>query len=299
MIRRTAAFATLLVLSLALTAPAGAQDMLAYSFNGYETQIPAEPQRAFVMESRTALEFALLAGYPIVATDWDPSSHLQLDPATEKLEFRAEPNAELALSYDPDLLVVGRGWWNYWQDNGAFDGAGFNILVVEDANNGDWKDLMLDQLTAIGRAERAEAALADYEAAVAEARPVIAELLGDTPVAVADIWNNDQYVLHADTFDAAVARDIGLNLVRSDAPLEDGYQAHSAENLGAFADASMIVVSSFNASAEQNPMWLRLPAVQEGKVYDLHLANSWGFALTATDFVHDLVGYVEAAEGAQ
>lgn len=287
------------VIALSLISPLGgsalAGEMVDYSFEGYTARIPADPQRVFVMESRTGLEFALLAGFPIVATDWDPSSHLQLDPATEKLEFRAEPSAELALSYDADLLVVGRGWWNYWQNNGAFNGAGFNVLVIEDANNENWKSLMLGQLEAIGRPEAGEAALAAYEAAVDEARPVIADTLGDTPVAVADIWNNGQYVLHAETFDAAVAKEIGLNLVRADVEPQDGYQALSVENLGPFADAEMIVLSTFNEAAVQSPMWLQLKAVEAGKVYDLHLANSWGFALTATDFVQDLVGYAKDA----
>jgi len=278
-----------------------AQEMIDYSWNGYEARIPADPQRVFVMDSRTGLEFAILAGYPIVATDFDADSHLELelDPETETLEFRAEPNAELVLSYDPDLLVVGRGWWNFWQNNEAFRADNFNVLVVEDANNSDWKDLMVGQLEAIGRADRAAEALADYDAAVAAAQPVIAELLGDTPVAVADIWAGGNYVLHADTFDATVARDIGLTLVASDAPVDDGYQEHSAENLDAFQDAAMIVLWNGDDMATENPLWQRLPAVQAGKVYELHTANSWGFALAATDFVEDLVTYARDATRAE
>lgn len=284
----------LTLVALLGTGPALAQDMVAYAFNGYETQIPADPQRVFVMDSRTGLEFALLAGFPIVATDWDDSSHFTLDPAIEKLQFRGEPSAELALSYDPDLLVVGRGWWTYWKDNGAFAGDGFTVLVVEDANNGQWKELMLGQLAAIGRADKGEAALATYEAAATEARTRIAASIGDAPVAITDLWGDGTYALHAETFDAAVARDIGITLVASDAPLEDGYQKHSLENIGAYADAEMIVLNHFG-SAPDNPIWQRLKAVEEGKVYDLHLANSWGFALTATDFVADLVTYAEDA----
>ncbi len=274
--------------------PVFAQEMISYSFNGYETEIPANPQRVFVMESRTGLEFALLAGFPIVATDWDPSSHFVLDAAVDKLEFRGEPSAELALSYDPDLLVVGQGWWNYWKENGAFNSDGFNVLVVEDANNGEWKELMLGQLAALGRTEQGEAALAAYEEAADTARNVIAETIGDAPVALSDVWGDGTYALHAETFDAAVARDIGLNLLTSDAPVEDGYQKHSLENIGTYADAEMIVLNSYG-SPPDNPIWQRLKAVQDGKVYDLHLANSWGFALTATDFVEDLAGYAKDA----
>ncbi|AEQ51450.1 ABC transporter substrate-binding protein [Pelagibacterium halotolerans] len=283
--------------SVALTASALGQEVLNYAWNGYEAEIPADPERVFVMESRTALEFALLAGFPVIATDWDETSHLVLDEVTERLSFRAEPNAELALSYEPDLLVVGRGWWNFWQNNGSFNSDGFDVLVIEDANSADWKELMVGQLEAVGRADQADMALASYDAAVAEARPIIAELVGDAPVAIADIWAGDQYVLHVDTFDAAVARDIGLNLVSSDAPIEDGYQAHSAENLDAFAGAEFIVLWGGDSPAVDNPLWQRLPAVEAGKVYELHTANSWGFALAATDFVADLVAYAEDAAG--
>lgn len=282
------------LLAWALVAPVHAEDTITFSWNGYEAEIPAHPQRVFVMDSRTGLEFALLAGYPVVATDWDETSHLPVDPATEKLSFRGEPSAELVLTYDPDLLVVGQGWWNYWQENGAFNGAGFNVLVIEDANNGAWKELMLGQLAALGQGEKGEAALAAYEAAAAEARPIIAETVSDAPVAISDIWGNGTYALHAETFDAAVARDIGINVLTSDAPVENGYQGHSAENVGVYADAALIVLNDFGNTPE-NPLWSRLRAVQEGKVYDLHLANSWGFALTATDFVQDLVGYARQA----
>lgn len=276
------------------TSPVFAQEMISYSFDGYETQIPADPQRVFVMESRTGLEFALLAGFPIVATDWDPSSHFQLDPSVEKLQFRGEPSAELALSYNPDLLVVGQGWWNYWKENGAFNGDGFNVLVIKDANNGAWKELMLGQLAAVGRADQGEAALAAYETTAAEARTIIAETIGNAPVAISDVWGDGTYALHAETFDAAVARDIGINLVKSDAPVEDGYQKHSLENIGAYAQADMIVLNHYGTPPD-NPIWNRLKAVQADKVYDLHLANSWGFALTATDFVKDLADYAKDA----
>lgn len=283
------------LLALALSPPVWAQETIVFSWNGYEAEIPADPQRVFVMDSRTGLEFALLADYPIVATDWDESSHFRLDPSTEKLSFRGEPNAELALSYEPDLLVVGRGWWEHWQNNNAFNGEGLTVLVVEDANGDNWKELMLGQMKAIGKLDAAEAALATYEAEAAAARQVIAERLDGAPVALADIWNPESFALHVDTFDAAVARDIGLDLVRSDAEVSNGYQVHSPENLSAFADAALIVANVFNPAAVDNPMWRRLPAVVDGNVYDLHLANSWGFALTATDLVQDLVSYVRAA----
>src|SRR6218665_4011268 len=113
---------------LALALPALAQETFTYSYDGYTAELPVEPQRVFVMDSRTGLDFAISAGFPIVATDWDADEKMHfdayLDPEVDRLEFRGEPNAELVLTYDPDLLVVGEGWGNYWGDNNSFNGQG-------------------------------------------------------------------------------------------------------------------------------------------------------------------------------
>src|SRR6218665_1535283 len=110
---------------LALALPALAQETFTYSYDGYTAELPVDPQRVFVMDSRTGLDFAVSAGFPIVATDWDSQRDMHLDAflddAVQKLEFRGEPNAEQVLTYDPDLLVVGEGWWNYWKENNAFN----------------------------------------------------------------------------------------------------------------------------------------------------------------------------------
>jgi iron complex transport system substrate-binding protein len=39
-------------------------------------RLPRDPKRVVVLEARGALDFALLAEYPIVATNWDPKSQL-------------------------------------------------------------------------------------------------------------------------------------------------------------------------------------------------------------------------------
>jgi len=135
-----------------LAGPAIAQEAFTYSYNGYSAELPVKPQRVFVMDSRTGLDFAVSAGFPIVATDWDADvgSHFERDlpVGTDKLAFRGEPNAELVLTYDPDLLVVGKGWWTYWQDQAMFRADKFPVLVVEDANGADWRQLFLNQMTA-------------------------------------------------------------------------------------------------------------------------------------------------------
>ncbi len=297
---------TILALSGALlmgtTGLTMAQETFTYSFGGYIAELPVNPQRVFVMDSRTALDFAVSAGFPIVATDWDADvgSHFDKDVPddADRLTFRNEPNAELVLTYSPDLLVVGEGWWNYWKKQALFSAGDLPVLVVKDGAGGNWRDLFAGQMAAYGKQDRASELLAQYDAAVAAAKPEIARVLGDRKVAITDVWG-DQAAVQVNTFSTAVAHDLGLNLLVPEGgeSTDDGYRLFSAENLGVFNDAALLM-SLWTADIADNPMWQRIPAVEHGAQYEMDIANSWGFALTATDFVGDVLKAVAQLEKA-
>lgn len=287
---------------LATGLPVPAQETFTYSYGDYTAQLPVNPQRVFVMDSRTALDFAVSAGFPIVATDWDADvgSHFEasLPAGADKLTFRNEPNAELVLTYEPDLLVVGEGWWNYWKSQAVFNAGSLPVLVVKDGAGEEWRELFTGQMAAYHKKERADELLAQYDAAVAAARPLIGDVLAGRKVAITDVWG-DQIALQIDTFSTAVAHDLGLDLVTGEGgeDTEDGYRLFSAENLGAFNDAALIM-SLWTADIAGNPMWQRIPAVERGAQYEMDIANSWGFALTATDLVGDVLKAVDVLEKA-
>ncbi|WP_354064155.1 ABC transporter substrate-binding protein [Devosia sp. 2618] len=284
----------------ALVAPAFAQETFTYTYGDYTAELPVDPQRVFVMDSRTALDFAVSAGFPIVATDWDDDEEMHLDKFipenVDRLIFRGEPNAELVLTYDPDLLVVGAGWWNYWKDNNSFNANGLPVLVIKDGTGPDWKEQLTSQLAAYNRPEKGAALIAEYDAAVAAARPEIARVLHGRKVAVTDIWG-DQFALQTETFSAAVARDLGIDLATGPVEAEDGYQVYSAENLGAYHDAALIM-SLWSKDMADNAMWQRLPAIARGAQYEMDTVNSWGFALTAIDLVQDFTEAMAVLEKA-
>lgn len=277
-----------------------AQETFTYVYGDYTAELPVDPQRVFVMDSRTGLDFAVSAGFPIVATDWDPGEEMHFDamlgPEVDRLEFRGEPNAELVLTYEPDLLVVGQGWWTYWKDNNSFNASGLPVLVVQDGSGNGWKEKMVGQLTAYNRADRAAELMAQYDAAVAAAKPEIARILAGRKVAVTDIWG-DRFALQTGTFTASVARDLGIELASGTAEAPDGYQVYSAENLDAYQDAAL-VMSLWSESVADNPMWQRLPAIARGAQFEMDTVNSWGFALTAIDLVGDFTEAMAVLERA-
>ena len=298
-------FASLAALgaTLLLCVPALAQETFTYSYGDYTAELPMNPKRVFVMDSRTGLDFAVSAGLPIVATDWDADvgSHFDKDvPASaDRLKFRSEPNAELALSYDPDLLVVGSGWWKYWQDQALFAAGDLPVLVVQDGIGDSWRQIFLDQMVAFGRTDEANTLLAQYDAAVADAKPKIAATLKGRKVAILDVWAADTMALQVDTFSTAIAKELGIDLVTGDDSVvaEDGYKLYSPETLGVLDDAAL-VMSLWSADMAANPMWQRVPAIAAGAQYEMDIANTWGFALTATDLVGDVMEAIAVLEKA-
>lgn len=292
--------AILALAAFALALPTMAGETFTYSYDGYTAELPVNPQRVFVMDSRSGLDFAVSAGFPVVATDWDPDEEMHLDaflPAdVDRLEFRGEPNAELVLTYDPDLVVVGEGWWNYWKENNSFNASGMPVLVVKDGNNADWRRLFAEQMTAYGRQEKGAELLAQYDAAVAAAKPEIARVLKGRKVAITDVWGK-QFALQVDTFSTSVAHDLDIDIARGTAEAPDGYQVYSAENLDAYQDAALIM-SLWAEDVADDPMWKRIPAIARGAQYGMDTPNSWGFALTATDLVADTLKAMAVLEKA-
>lgn len=292
-------------LALALliaAAPAAAQQTVTYSYDGYTADLPVNPKRVFVLDSRTGLDFAASAGLPIVATDWDPedNSHLAayVPKDAARIAFRNEPNAEFVLAQDPDLLVVGEGWWNYWRENAMFDSGALPVLVVKDGNGGKWREIFAGQMAAFGLADRASTLLARYDDAVAEARPRIEAALQGRKIAITDVWGADSVALQVNTFTTSVAADLGIAFVTGTAEsTEDGYQIYSPENLDVFGDAAL-VMSLWTADIAENPLWQRIPAVARGAQYEMDVANSWGFALTAIDLVQDFEKAIDLLEAA-
>lgn len=290
------------LIALALLVPAApvAAQTVTYTYDGYTAELPTSPKRVFVLDSRSGLDFAASAGLPIVATDWDPEDNSHLESYVPKdaarIAFRNEPNAEFVLAQDPDLLVVGEGWWNYWRENAMFDSGALPVLVVKDGNGGKWRELFAGQMAAFGLADRADALLAEYDDAVAAAKPKIEAALQGRKVAITDVWGADSVALQVNTFTTAVAADLGITFVTGTAEsTEDGYQIYSPENLDAFGDAAL-VMSLWTADIAENPLWQRIPAVARGAQYEMDTANSWGFALTAIDLVHDFEKAIELLE---
>ncbi|GAA1383304.1 hypothetical protein GCM10009613_12560 [Pseudonocardia kongjuensis] len=255
--------------------------------------VPADPQRVVVVEARAGLEFALLAGYPVVASDWDDDSHLvaMLPDGTARLPGdNMTPDPEGILNHDPDLLVVGRAWWEYYQEQGSLSEDIAPVLVADDTT-ADWRAVMTRQLTEIGRADRARAALDRYDDRVARARAELAPLLAGRTVAMLGV-DADGFWTFPNMFPSNVATEIGFDLIGHDPAAAPQIVRLSAEHLDTYRDADLLVVQNPDDPGAQNPAFAALPAARAGRIVELEYANRFGFALTALDLVEDLTAGV-------
>ncbi|MBM9836403.1 ABC transporter substrate-binding protein [Rhodococcus hoagii] len=262
-------------------------------------RLPRDPQRVVVLEARAALDFALLAEYPIVATNWDDRSQLmQRVPAgTERLGgTNNEPNAEAILGYEPDLLVVGQGWWDYYRERGLLGTDIAPVLVVDQGTPGStWKRAMTEQLTALDRRDVADRVVARYNAELAQARAAMAGLLDGKTIAIAGA-DKGQLWLQNDTFAVSVARDLGLDVLTDPAHASAdnrGITFYALEQLDIFEQADFVLLQNPDAAEAQSPTWKRVRAVRDGHVGQLRYDLNSGLALTAMALAADIAEQVQ------
>ncbi|SNT25905.1 ABC transporter substrate-binding protein [Rhodococcoides kyotonense] len=278
---------------------AATEDMVEIEVDGEKYRIPRDPKRVVVVEARGGLDFALLAGYPIVASNWDEKSHLMtmVPEGTAKLGgTNNEPNAEAILSHEPDLLVVGEGWWKYYQEHSLLGTDIAPVLVVGmGATDSQWKQAMIDQLTALERKDVADEVMADYNAQIAASKERIGGLLDGKTVIVAGV-DDGQFWIQRETFVTSVMRDLGLNVVTMAprGPTDTDYATfYGLEDLDVFDQADFILLQNIDAPDTQSATWKRVRAVQAGHVGELPYDLNSGLALTATALAADLAEKVQ------
>ncbi|WP_053352281.1 MULTISPECIES: ABC transporter substrate-binding protein [Leucobacter] len=288
----------------------GSAETIDFSYEGYEATIPAEPERVVVLDSRSGLEMSLLADYPIVATAFDddsPLSPLVGDDAAHLKNTAFDLNREEIASYNPDLIVVGSGWANYYEGEDFKLDEIAPVLAVNDgldvagASADDPFVSMTDQLTLLGRTDEADEAIAGYEDAVADAKERIGDRVAGKSFVAIHTPTDNFTVVTGDSIYQVVLADLGLteyeNAEITAAPANQNGDGHmlSFENaVSALGGADIVLVLKAEEDMELDPLLARVPAVEAGHWIDGNLAQRFGFALTYTSFVNDIADSVEA-----
>ena len=258
--------------------------------------IPTDPQNVVALDPRDGLELSILAGYPVTAYPTGAAEHLRREvPDATGVEIFAEgaydPNFEYISTLGADLLVLSAGWW----DTGSYGNDRMQqiapVLPVGKDFTPEWRKVMVDFLTGIGRSDRAEEVLAEYDAHVAQVRPTVEPLMAGKKVAFVAAAE-DQIAWFQNDFRTAVAEDLGFEVLREGPDLRVMLGSEQFNRLEE-ADVIFALDRSASGSVYTSPTWQRLPAAQAGRVIPFDYYKAAGYALTAKVLVDDLAAGVK------
>ncbi|MBC9954660.1 ABC transporter substrate-binding protein [Leucobacter sp. cx-42] len=280
-----------------------------FNYEGYTAEIPADPQRVVVLDSRSGLEMALLADYPLVATAYGEDSPLSplVDEDVAHLKNTAfDLNREEIASYNPDLIVVGKGWWDFYEgEDFKLDDIAPVLAVndgidVEGASAEDPFVAMTAQLNMLGRENQAEAAIEGYEQAVEDARKRIESYTKGKSIAVIHAPVDNFTVISDESLYQVVFPALGFNIYDNAEitaappnPNGMGHMLSYESAVSSLGDADALLVYKADVDADLDPLLNRVPAVANGTWIEGNLAERFGFALTYTSVVDGIADAVE------
>ncbi|GAA1397272.1 hypothetical protein GCM10009613_49690 [Pseudonocardia kongjuensis] len=279
----------------ATTSGPAAPAMIDFSYQGVETRIPAEPTRVAVVEGRGDLEFALVAGYPVVASGFyfgrdgallDELSEFDLDAIQEIRFTTQQPDPEQLAALEPDLIVMrANAFQQDFYGNDLLTRIA-PILAVQ-AGRPQWVEDVTGQAAGLQREDRGQSEIERYEALVAEAR----EALGDIPdrltLTMGTALDTGGMYVWANLLANRVAADLGFTQPHYDPSAAEPYFEVGGEELGTAANADVLFVQSLDdrPALQESPLFRARPAAVANRVFDLDATLNNGLGRAACGVV--------------
>ena len=230
-------------------------------------EIPAAPQRVVAIDSRLDLQPALALGLPVVGYGHSkPGSWV---PVPEGLEFYgSEVNIEQVLASDPDLIICA----DYDPDSVWWPANRLREIapVVPTSGGKPWKDAFREFATLVGMDGAGEAAIAEYDALIADIKARRAEQIATRTVVSVQPADGVLYVMNGSKMlQPQVLADLGARTI----PPKEGQDYDAGETPAeAFGDTlggvDGIILATTSPEAatllDGEELWKRLPAVETG-----------------------------------
>lgn len=249
------------------------------------TQVPETPERVVVIDS-AALDAALALGVkPIGSTIYEELPDY-LGNQTQDIEIVGEvnqPNLESILKLRPDLILGTKiASERVYR---RLSRIAPTVLTEGSGRSGDWQENFLLFAAALGKTERANQLIEDYQQRVSKLRTQLNQIrnvsVEDTQLSVLTTGQGRVGFYTLNSFPGSVLQDIGFArppaqtrprrwaamVSREDLNSLDGdiiFLIHSAQGSGS------LTVEEFTA----DPIWSQLNAVQQNQIYQVN-GESW------------------------
>lgn len=288
------------MVTLGLAAPSFARDIT--DSMGTIT-VPDSPQRVVVLTNEGTEALLALGVVPVGAANswvgdpwWDHITDLMGDAVPVGTESAV--NLEAVAALEPDLIIANKQ--RHEEIYPQLTAIAPTVMSAE--LRGNWKINFRLYAETLSRTAAAEAAIADYDAAVAGLRAELGEALKEE-VSVIRFLPGQIRIYQLDSFSGVLLRDLGFN--RPENQNVEDFAIRSGKESIPDMDGDRIVhftwetgVGQGNALAQEvlaDPLWQSLSAVQAGKVHAVKDAiwNTAGGILAARLMLQDIARIYE------
>ena len=257
-----------------------------------KTKVPETPQRIVTVESFTTESLLAIDLFPIGTVTPRPS---YLEKRLQQAESIGSPRPDLerVLALQPDLILG----TTYREEIYSQASQIAPTVLFELESSADWKQVFASVGKAVNRSEAVEQVMKDYRNRLERFKEKMSNP-GDLEVSVVRVYPDHFDLYLSKTFAGTILEDAGLSRPLSQSS-DDFIQSISKEQLQ-LADGDVIFVWTYGEDSETvmeklkaDPLWLKLEAVQQGKVYQVN-GNHWigSGPIAANLVIDDLFRYL-------
>ncbi|PSB07472.1 iron-siderophore ABC transporter substrate-binding protein [Pleurocapsa sp. CCALA 161] len=268
-----------------------------------ETCVPLNPQRIVVLDS-VMLEAAIALDEKPVGS---PLEYIMSPVSTEGIEDLGDVeaiNLERVLALKPDLILgLAESTAPYSQLSQIAP-----TVLVDFEHSGEWKEHFAFVGKVLGKSEQVDRVMSDYYQRAKEFQQKMSNS-SKTYVSIVRIYPTQINLYTKAGFPGTVLEDAGLsrptsqdlNLEETKGLVDNPIQYTISEEVinKADGDAVFVVVGDWDAKIDEvltslkaDPLWLKLEAVQQGKVYEVPDYWLGSGAIAANAVLDDLFEYL-------
>lgn len=246
--------------------------------------VPLAPQRVVVL-GFAGLDTVLSLGVKPVGSNAVDQGFYYLNNKAAGVENVGKfqtPNLEAIVALKPDLIL---GTELNKQNYELLSQIAPTVLAKLGRGDSDgWKKLLNKYAEALGKTDKAEQILADYYARIEKFQAQMGDRLQQTEVSIVEVSSagGGIQIYLEDSYCGAVVADAGLPRPDHQTEIKETFNVSISKELLHKADGDVIFVWA-NSSDEEvaqesqtdlkelkaDPLWLKLNAVQQGKVYNV------------------------------
>lgn len=257
----------------------GSSEMVTYSAVNGEVQIPKNPQR-IVMVAGAFTGHLLALGLKPVGTGDESFNNYTEGKLDDVVNIGNEVPYEQILELQPDLIVV-------WNDAETIEKLSKIAPTVAVEYGKPLRKQLMDFGKMTGREEQAKAWIAEWDAKIAEYKPIVQQAVGDRTVSIFDSGSAKEFYAYGSFGRGGdiIYGEFGLKappIIQKEAiDSGQGWTRLSLELLPQYA-GDYIFISGWTgdesaASIFEGSIWDNLPAVKNNRVYR---ENSRGFVFS-------------------